>query len=214
MFSLVVTSSLLAVVLVPAWLALLGRVFGFTTEIDPLVVGTTIAKSFLLPLALGMGVRALLPALGERLADPLLRLAGIVLALAALALQWETFLAVRWQGMAALVALQLVALAIGHLLGGPAAGDRTALAIACATRHVGIAVLVAASFPGPRTKVLIGAYVVASAAVSLPYLHWRRAQAARRQHAVRGDDGRRPRGAAVGQNATAWPSRRASLAAT
>ena len=35
-------------------------------------------------------------------------------------------------------------------------------------RHVGIAVLVATSFPGPRTAVLIAAYVVASAAVSIP----------------------------------------------
>lgn len=181
-FSLVVTSSLLAIVLVPAWLALLGRAFGFTTEVDPFIVATTIAKSFLLPLAAGMVLRALLPRLGARLADPLLRLAGIVLTVSALTLlvmQWEIFLAVRWQGMAALVALLVVALAIGHTLGGPAPDDRTALAIACATRHVGIAVLVATSFPGPRTVVLVGAYVVASAAVSLPYLHWRRAAAAR-----------------------------------
>lgn len=183
-FSLVVTSSLLAIVLVPAWLALLGRTFGFSTEIDPLVVADAIAKSFLLPLAVGMGLRAMLPKLGERLADPLLRVAGIALTVSALmllVLHWDIFLAVRWQGMAALVALLLVALGIGHAMGGPSADDRTALAIACATRHVGIAVLVATSFPGPRTTVLIGAYVVASAAVSLPYLHWRRTLAARTQ---------------------------------
>ncbi len=181
-FSLVVTSSLLAIVLVPTWLALLGSHFGLDTEIDPLVVATAIAKSFLLPLAIGMTLRALWPKVGERLADRLLQVAGIVLAVSALTLlvlHWDIFLAVRWQGMATLVALLLVALAIGHALGGPAPDDRTALAIACATRHVGIAVLVATSFPGPRTTVLIGAYVVASAAVSLPYLHWRRTLSAR-----------------------------------
>ena len=186
-FSLVVSSSLLAIVLVPAWLALLGRTFGFTTEIDPLVVAAAIAKSFLLPLAVGMGLRAMLPKLGERLADPLLRVAGIVLmasTLTLLVLHWDIFLAVHWQGMAALVALLLMALGIGHAMGGPSADDRTALAIACATRHVGIAVLVATSFTGPRTTVLIGAYVVASAAVSLPYLKWRRAVAARTRAAA------------------------------
>jgi len=181
-FSLVVTSSLLAIVLVPAWLALLGRTFGFATELDTVVVATAIAKSFLLPLAAGMGLRALFPGLGARFADGLLKLAGIVLTVAALALltmHWDIFLEVHWQGMATLVALLLVALAIGHAMGGPTPDDRTALAIACATRHVGIAVLVATSFPGPRTTVLIGAYVVASAAVSLPYLRWRRKLSAR-----------------------------------
>ena len=72
------------------------------------------------------------------------------------------------------MALVAMALAIGHALGGPAPDDRTALAMACASRHLGIAVLVAASLPGPRTTVVIVAYVLASAAVTLPYLKWRR----------------------------------------
>ena len=38
--------------------------------------------------------------------------------------------------MVALVVL-LLAVAIGHVLGGPHPDDRTALAIACATRHKG-----------------------------------------------------------------------------
>ena len=72
-----------------------------------------------------------------------------------------------------------MALAIGHALGGPAPDDRTALAVACASRHIGIAVLVAASLPGPRTAVIIAVYIVASALVCIPYLRWRRAVAAR-----------------------------------
>jgi Ni,Fe-hydrogenase I cytochrome b subunit len=91
---------------------------------------------------------------------------------------YELLLLTHWLGFVALVALMLTALAIGHLLGGPTADDRTALAIACATRHIGIALLVATAFPGPRTAVLIAVYVVASAAVSIPYLKWRRAKAA------------------------------------
>ena len=60
--------------------------------------------------------------------------------------------------------------AIGHLAGGPGRDERTSLAIACATRHIGVALLVASAFPGPGTATLVAAYVVASLLVSVPYL--------------------------------------------
>ena len=68
----------------------------------------------------------------------------------------------------ALMALVAIALGIGHALGGPAHDDGTALAVACASRHIGIAVLVAASLPGPRTAAIVAVYIVASAVVTLP----------------------------------------------
>jgi bile acid:Na+ symporter, BASS family len=70
-----------------------------------------------------------------------------------------------------------ISLAIGHLLGGPAEGERSTLAIACSTRHIGVAVTVAASVPGPRTLVLVAFYTLMSAAISLSYLRWRRVSA-------------------------------------
>lgn len=170
-FSLVVTSSLLAIVLVPAWAALVGRHLGVEIELDPLTVAGVLAKSFLLPLAAGFVLRFAILARADRAAARLMVGAGVVLtiaALALLALHWDLLATVRWQGFAALTALLAIALAIGHALGGPEPADRTALAIACATRHVGIAVLVASAFPGPRTMVLIGAYLVSSAIVTLP----------------------------------------------
>ena len=188
MFSLVVTSSLLAIVLVPAWIALVGRQFGVEVELDPLVVGGVLAKSFLLPLGAGFVLRFAIPARADRVAGRLMLGAGFVRSVAALVLlvlQWDVFTAIRWQGFAALTALLAIALAIGHALGGPEPANRTGLAIACATRHVGIAVLVASAFPGPRTMVLIGAYLVSSALVTIPYLHWRRARAARERPALR-----------------------------
>jgi len=175
-FSLVVTSSLLAIVVVPAWVALLAWHFGVSTELAAIDVAKVMAKAFLLPLALGMLLRAVAPTLSERVADRVLALAGLGLTLAGLALlvlHWQLFSAVRGPGMVALVVL-LLALAIGHLLGGPHPDDRTALAIACTTRHIGVAVIVTTTFRGPRTMVLLAAYVVASAVVSIPYLQWRR----------------------------------------
>ena len=181
-FSLVLASSVLAIFVVPAWLALLGPHFGSPLEVAPAQVGLVLAKSFLLPLGAGMLLRWWLPAIAQRLASRLIGAAGLLLTICALSLlilHWEVLLVARWGGVLALMALVAIALAIGHALGGPAHDDRTALAVACASRHIGIAVLVAASLPGPRTAVIIAVYIVASAVVCIPYLRWRRAAAAR-----------------------------------
>jgi len=177
-FSLVVTSSLLAIILVPAWLAVLGPQFHNPPNLESSRVGWVLAKSFLLPLAVGMLIRWFFPAFAERIVNRLMAIAGLVLtvcALALLILHWDVLLDARWSGVLTLATLIAVALAIGHLLGGPAEEDRTALAIACSTRHLGIAVLVAASLPGPRTAVIIAFYILTSAVISIPYLRWRRA---------------------------------------
>jgi len=181
-FSLVVTSSLLAVVAVPAWLRILGTLFGREAELDPGAVALVIAKSFLAPLVLGMLLRWPLSSVAERLSQWLLGAAGATLTAAGLALlvlHGGALVAVGVVPLLALAATTLVALAIGHALGGPDPDDRTALAVSCATRHVGIALLAASTVPGPRVAVLVLAYVLASAVVSIPYLRWRRARASR-----------------------------------
>jgi BASS family bile acid:Na+ symporter len=176
-FSLVLLSSLLAVVVVPAWLALLGPHFRAPLELGSTDVGWVLAKSFLLPLAVGMLLRRLAPAFAARWASKLIGAAGLVLtacALLLLVLHWEVLQVARFSGVFALMSLVALALAAGHVLGGPGADERTALAVACASRHLGIAVLVAASLPGPRTAAIVAVYIVASAVVTLPYLRWRR----------------------------------------
>lgn len=179
-FSLVVTSTLLAIVLVPAWLAALGPQFGNPPNLESSRVAWVLVKSFFLPLAVGMLVRWFFPTFAQQVGDRLMAIAGLVLtvcALALLLLHWDVLLEAGWPGVLTLAALIVLALAIGHWLGGPAEEDRTALAIACSTRHLGIAVLVAASLPGPRTAVIIAVYILTSAAISMPYLRWRRATA-------------------------------------
>jgi BASS family bile acid:Na+ symporter len=175
-FSLVVTSSLLAVVVVPAWLAFLGPLFGREASVDPGAVALIIAKAFLVPLVVGMLLRWPLAKVAERLSDRILRVAGaalLVAGLALLVLHWRLLVEVGWIPLLALAGMTAVALAIGHVLGGPDPSDRTALAISCASRHVGIAMLAASTVPGPKTVALVLAYSLASAAVSIPYLKWR-----------------------------------------
>jgi len=180
-FSLVVTSSLLAIVLVPAWLAVLSRHFDVAIHVGTADVAAVLARAFLLPLVigilLGMALRRVVPARTERIADTVFALAAVVLAVATLILiadQWQVFMEVRGPGIVALLALMVISVAIGHALGGPNPDDRTALAIACCTRHIGIVVILAATFRGPRAVVLLAVYLVAASVVSIPYLRWRR----------------------------------------
>jgi bile acid:Na+ symporter, BASS family len=176
-FSLVVSSSLLAVVAVPTWLAILDLLFEQEATIEPAKVARLIAKSFLAPLLLGMALRRPFSGMAERLSEWLLGAAGAVLSAAGLVLlvlNAQLLLAVGWGPLLALCGMTVMALAIGHMFGGPAPEDRTALAVSCATRHVGVAMLAASTVPGPRTVSLILAYVLAAAIISIPYLSWRK----------------------------------------
>ena len=176
-FSLVVTSSLLAIVTVPAWVAVLAPVLGRTGSLASGDVARVVVRSFLAPLLLGMLLRALAPRQIERIADRLILILGSVLTICALVLlatQWSLLADAGMPALLALGGMSLAGLAIGHLLGGPDPDDRTALAVACSTRHLGIAVLIATSLPGARTAALVLVYLVSSAVVTIPYLRWSR----------------------------------------
>jgi BASS family bile acid:Na+ symporter len=175
--SLVITSSLLAIILVPAWLAVIAPLYGRTAHLAPADVARVILPSFLAPLALGMMVRWLAPDFSARWADRLLAIVSAIFAGAALillAMHVGLLLAAGWLALLTLAGLTFLALVAGHALGGPDPDNRTALAVCCSTRHVGLAALIAAAVPGPRTAVYVLAYLAASAAVSIPYLRWRR----------------------------------------
>lgn len=183
-FSLVVLTSLLAIVVVPLWMALLPAVFSRLPPIPPEQTAVLIARSFFLPLLAGMMLRRLAPAFCRRAGPVLVAVAGVALvtgAVALLVVNHDTLLEVRWRGIAALAAFMVVSLAIGHLFGGPDPDRRTGLAVACALRHIGVAVLVATSLPGPKTATILAVYVATSTAVSVPYVTWRRRLAQRRR---------------------------------
>jgi bile acid:Na+ symporter, BASS family len=174
--SLAVASSLLAIVTVPAWLLLLGPRIEALDTLDPATLARVLGKSFLLPMLFGIAVQSLLPEASARLSDVLLKFVGIVFsacAIALLATHWQVLGAIAGPPILALGAFTLAALGVGHLMGGPEPNDRTALAVTCATRHIGVAMVVAAATPGPRTVVLIVAYALASMLVIVPYMAWR-----------------------------------------
>lgn len=187
-FSLVVVSSALAVIFVPLWLEMLGPLFPRLPRLAPEKTALVLGESFFLPLLAGMAIRRYFPTLAAWTGGRVVGLAGLAMTLAAvvlLAVNWHVVLEVRWQGIAALSLLILIALVIGHLAGGPKEDDRSALAVACATRHLGVAVVVATSLPGVRAAVVISIYVAISVAITLPYTRWRRLVAARHEATLR-----------------------------
>ena len=176
-FSLVVVSSVLAVILVPLWLEILIPLFPRLPHLEPHRAAIVLGGSFFLPLAAGMALRWLFPNFAAWAGERLVGLAGVALTVTALVLlvvNWHVAVEVQWPGVASLAVLILISLVIGHVVGGPNEEDRTALAVACATRHIGIAVVVATAIPGVRTAVVISVYIAISVAVTLPYMRWRR----------------------------------------
>jgi BASS family bile acid:Na+ symporter len=174
--SLAVTTSLLAIVTVPLSVRLLSGVMSVESELGAGEVAGAILRSFLVPLGAGMLVRAVAPSAAARLAEPLLAIASAalsVITIVLIAAGWRHVVEVGLPSLLALAAFALGSLTIGHLLGGPAPGIRTALALACTTRHVGLALIVGANARGPAPLALVAGYLVATALVSIPYTRWR-----------------------------------------
>jgi len=83
-------------------------------------------------------------------------------------------------GQGTLVAIVVIVgfgLLAGHLLGGPDPGNRGALATATASRHPGIALLLAVGVFPENEKVILGTvllYLLANIALTVPYQRWRK----------------------------------------
>lgn len=176
--SLGVLTALLAVGTMPLSLALLSAFFGADVRVEPGQVAATVTKGFLAPLLAGMVVRHFAPGPAQRIAGPLTAVASVILAVLVLlvvAAKFTAILAVGLAGLALIVLMTLAALAIGHLLGGPDADERTTLALTCASRFPGLALLVASvNFPKADALPVVVAYVLISSAAVFPYVRRRR----------------------------------------
>lgn len=178
--SLVATSALVAIVAVPAWVQILAAALGRDTSLSAVALARVIARAFLGPMLVGIALRRALPSLADRLARAIAMVAGVALVAGAaglLAIHGHLLVDLGVEPAIALLAMTGIALAIGHALGGPDPRDRTALAVSCAMRHVGIAMLAAAVVPNPRVVACVLAYLLSAAIISGGYLTWRAAAA-------------------------------------
>jgi BASS family bile acid:Na+ symporter len=171
--------AVLAVASVPLWLAVLSRMFpNARATVSPWVVAGQVGRAQLIPLALGMGVRARWPALAARLARPLARLAVILLlvfVVAALAFRAGDLSRLGFAAYAAIGVTLALSLAVGHVLGGPAPQTRTVLAVVCAMRNPGLALLIAElNFQGKGVGRVLLAYALVSLIFLSLYGIWRK----------------------------------------
>jgi BASS family bile acid:Na+ symporter len=146
-FGLLVAMSLASILAVPVAVEVLSAIFRREVHIAPSVIAQVIATSVLAPLLAGMLVRRFAPAFATRFGQRVSRLGNLLLIVAAAAILWHAWPAI-WSllGSGAILAflgVAIVALVVGHLMGGPTYDDRTVLAIAATMRHPGVALAVA-----------------------------------------------------------------------
>jgi predicted Na+-dependent transporter len=168
----------LAVVSMPLSIAAFNEYYGGQATILPQVLARQVFVAQLLPLGLGVGARYFLPAQAARLEPRLRRIAGVLLVLLlALALIdiWEVVVGAGLRVTLAIVIATVLALAVGHLLGGPDPATRTATAISSAARNPGLALLVATlNAASPAITATVLAYLVIAAVTLIPYVTWRK----------------------------------------
>lgn len=173
-FSLIVTTSLLAIITVPASLHLLAKIIALeTTAVTPVQVAGVILTTFLIPLGAGMVLRLQFPNIVKSIGDSLFEISSLILGICAIAAMVASFhlvINIGFRSVLAFALFTLVALLTGHLMGGPTPHSRIALAISCSSRHVGLALLIAVNARGQETIALVVAYLLASAVVSMLYI--------------------------------------------
>jgi BASS family bile acid:Na+ symporter len=180
---------LLTIVVVPIWFAVASRVFGRAETVSFMTMAQTILTGVLIPLAIGMLVRRFAPDFAARAMPWLYRLSMLLVLLAFLPIViavWPAITALVGNGTLVTMALVIViALAGGHLLGGPDLEDRATLAIASSVRHPGIAMMLAnANFADKRITAAVLLFLLVGMVVGIPYKRWiKRTSAARARSA-------------------------------
>lgn len=172
----------LAVVTMPLSIAALDEVYGAHATAEPRHLALQVLIAQLLPLGLGLLYRRANPRTAQWLQARLTRASGILLAILMVMALLDVWKMVERAGPWVNLAIAIVtalALALGHLLGGPEPASRTALAIASAVRNPGLALLVATlNSASPAIMGALLSYLVTSALTVIPYAIWRRRTAA------------------------------------
>jgi BASS family bile acid:Na+ symporter len=169
-----------SVAVVPATFWMLGILLGRDASVPVLLIGRFVGLFVALPLIAGVMTGTWLKGTGrsnERVGVILGRVALVCLLPVVIILIYRTggaALALIGDGSLAIIVLTVVAgMAAGHWLGGPEPARRMALAQAAATRHPGIAILVAhRHFADRQVTLAIILFLLTSIVVSAIYAKW------------------------------------------
>jgi BASS family bile acid:Na+ symporter len=175
--ALQIAVAILAVASMPLSIAALDEYYGTRAVVAPQHLARQVFFAQLLPLALGMAMTRLFVTTAARLAPRLHRLGGaLLIALLAIVLVdiLPAVIGAGWNVAMAIAIVTLLALAVGHLLGGPEPATRTATAITSAARNPGLAFLVATlNGAPPEVGRAVLSYLIVSALTIVPYAWWR-----------------------------------------
>ena len=171
--------AVLAVVSMPLTIAALNAFYAGHASIAPGELARQVFVAQLLPLSFGMAARRFAPVRATTWLEPKLgRLANTLLVALTILVLVDVWGAVVDAGPKIALAIAVVtvlALAVGHWLGGPEPATRTAVAISSAMRNPGLALLVAAlNGAPPAVSATVLAYLVVSAFIVIAYVLWRR----------------------------------------
>ena len=168
---------LLAIVTVPASVAILDAVFQKDFGISPLDVARQVFFAQLLPLGLGASLRSWRPAAAARLEGPLARATNLaLLALVAIlvVVLWPLLAEVGWVPFVAGVGLTACALVFGAACAGRDAPVRPVAAVAVAMRNPGLALLIATvNKTPPGVVAAVFGYALGLVAVVSAFVVWR-----------------------------------------
>jgi bile acid:Na+ symporter, BASS family len=178
---LTASTALFSIVLIPAWLALLGNIFHFEADLALDKVVPIVLEKVLLPLLAGILIHHFAPRFAARAAKPVALFATVLLIVGVLPVLFvasRPMWAMIGNGvLTVMVCFAVVGIAVGHFLGGPDPNDRSVLALATSTRHPGITLAIASlNFPDYKKAVLIVVliHLIVSGIVAIPYMKSRK----------------------------------------
>jgi BASS family bile acid:Na+ symporter len=177
MASLHLSLALLAFVTVPAILFLLSLPLGFSVGVDFGAMAWILARTILIPVGLGLAIRAAKPELADRIA-PIVGKVGtvglLVVVVFALAALYPMLLKTDALSYLLIALVSVSALAIGHLLGPADASEKTIVAVESAVRHPVLAITIAASNFGKQEALpVMVPCVLTFIVIAFVYMSWR-----------------------------------------
>jgi bile acid:Na+ symporter, BASS family len=142
-------------------------------SIDPLKIARSLLLLMLLPLGVGLAVKARFESLAERTRAPLNRISSLSLALLIVLLLSTNIRNVTalfgTRGILASILFLLGGAGIGWLLGGPGLGTKGVLALGTAQRNIAAALVVAGkNFDDPTVLVMIVVVAVVGLLILMP----------------------------------------------
>ena len=164
----------LLMVVTVGYLPLVIPLFLSGTSVNPASIALSLVVLMLVPLGVGLALRARRPRAAERLRPPVRWLSNvgmILVVVLTVAAYFKSVVGVIGTfGILAAVVFTLICSGIGWLLGGPAANTRNVLALGTAQRNAAAAFVVASqNFNSPNVVVMITVVLIVSFVMLLPF---------------------------------------------